>query len=335
MTRPVSQSIVASLGSRELLFALAVVTIWTFSRVILGHAPPQADPRTIELAVTIDLTVTITALWYLLVVRARGWPALTAAPVFLASIATAGLVLPDGRKAVLETFHWLAIPVELLLLSIVAFRARRASRAFREADEPDLFQRIRTASRTIAPGRAADAIAYEVTLLWHAVARRIPTLEAGPGERILTSHRRAAYGTVVAALLIAVVVEAVAVHFLLAIWTPTGAWVATALSVYGALWLVGDYRAIRARPSVVGPDRLHLRLGLRWEVEVPVDAIESVESGLDDDADVRMVLPAAKGVTLTLSRPVEAVGPYGMRRRVETVSIGLDEPGALTGLDTT
>lgn len=312
---------------REAVFAAAAVTIWVSARAILGAAPGAEERRALEIAVTVDLTVTLTALWYLLVVRGRGWPALTTAPVFLASTGIAGLVLPEGRQGALEAFHWLAIPVELLLLGTIAVRARRARTSFRRS-AGDLYDRIRVAARSVAPGRAADAMAYEVAILVHAFARRLSPVEPGPGERAITSHRTAAYGTVVLGLGIVVAVEAVAVHFLLRMWSPTAAWVLTGLSIYSVVWLVGDWRAIRARPSVVGRGLLRLRLGIRWEVDVPRAAIESVEPGLVEDADLKLTLPAAKGVTLRLHEPVEAIGPYGIRRRARSIALALDDPDA-------
>lgn len=166
-------------------------------------------------------------------------------------------------------------------------------------------------------------------MLWHAFARRLPPVEPGAGEVVLTSHRRAAYGTLVAAFLIIVAVETAAVHFLVQMWSPLAAWGLTALSVYAAIWLVGDWRAIRARPSVLGPDRLRLRLGLRWEVDVPRAAIEAVEPGLSGETDLGLVLPASKGATLRLTEPVEVLGPYGIRRRARTIAVTLDEPRLL------
>lgn len=255
--------------------------------------------------------------------------ALTTAPFFLASIAVAWVVLPDGRRGALEAFEWLAIPVELLLLATIVVRARRARRAFRGAEAPDLRERVRIAAAEVAPGRVAEILAYEVAMLWHAFARRLPPVEPGAGEVVLTSHRRAAYGTLVAAFLIIVAVETAAVHFLVQMWSPLAAWGLTALSVYAAIWLVGDWRAIRARPSVLGPDRLRLRLGLRWEVDVPRAAIEAVEPGLSGETDLGLVLPASKGATLRLTEPVEVLGPYGIRRRARTIAVTLDEPRLL------
>ena len=74
----------------------------------------------------------------------------------------------------------------------------------------------------------------------------------------------------------ALVAETIALHFLVARWSEVAAWVLTGVSVYGAVWLVGDYRACVARRIEVTEESLRLRLGLRWEAEIPYSAIAEI-----------------------------------------------------------
>ena len=56
------------------------------------------------------------------------------------------------------------------------------------------------------------------------------------------------------------------------------AWIVTVLDLYGVLWLVGDYHALRLRPTRIDDDTLVLSYGLRWRASIPLDAIGSVET---------------------------------------------------------
>lgn len=47
-------------------------------------------------------------------------------------------------------------------------------------------------------------------------------------------------------------------------------WSLTGISLYTLVWMIGDWRALRLRTSTVTPDSIQLRLGTRWEVEIPL-----------------------------------------------------------------
>src|SRR5205814_1279247 len=80
----------------------------------------------------------------------------------------------------------------------------------------------------------------------------------------------------VACILAMIGFESIGMHLLVQIWSVKAAWIVTALDVYGALWLIGDYHALRLRPTYAKDGILHLRYGLRWNVEIPFDQIEAV-----------------------------------------------------------
>ena len=90
------------------------------------------------------------------------------------------------------------------------------------------------------------------------------------------------------------------------------------------------------RPIRVTRDRLELRFGLRWTASVPLDAVRSV--GAPDDAArrgrdrLKAVLLGRPDRRIELSRPVEAVGLYGIVRGVTTIDLQLDDPERLDAL---
>lgn len=289
--------------------ALVAAAVLTAARQAVALAPFTEHPGLLSAAATLDVTVVLTLLCWWILGRSFGWSALALVPLFLATLVLASRVLPDGTAA-LRALHLAAVPLELVA---VAWAVRRA--------------------RT--PGRLHDVLAYEAEVLGTALGGwRRPALPA----EALTVHRKAAWGAVVGALLLVTAAEVAAVHVVVSRWSTTLAWVFTALGLYGALWLLGDWKACRARPLVLEGGTLSIRFGLRWKVDVPVDRIASVRvasgPGLATESapDLRLALPGAELVVLELDRPVTAVGIYGLRREARTLALGLDEPRRLADL---
>ncbi len=163
-----------------------------------------------------------------------------------------------------------------------------------------------------------------------------PATAADPAT--LTYHRKTAYGAIVFVLLLATLAEVPAVHFLVRQWSERAAWLLTGLGLYGVLWIIGDWRASRTRPIRVEDGTLRVRFGLRWRLDIPLGAILEVrapttaEKSARDAVDLKLALAGASWMRLELDRPVQARGPYGMRREVRTLGLGLDEPDRLRTL---
>jgi hypothetical protein len=51
-------------------------------------------------------------------------------------------------------------------------------------------------------------------------------------------------------------------------WSTLAAWIFTMGNVYGALWLIADYRPTVLRPILVSDDGVLIRAGLRGSVRV-------------------------------------------------------------------
>jgi hypothetical protein len=124
-------------------------------------------------------------------------------------------------------------------------------------------------------------------------------------------------------------VEGLAAHFLVYAFCPRAAWVLAASNVYALVWLAAAYQAARLRPVSLTDERLVVRTSLLWTVDVPRELLAAV-SLTDPGRRGRGVLRAAVGIApavwITLARPVTARGPFGVRRRVTTLALYVDEP---------
>lgn len=318
-------------------FALACAAVYGASFYVAGRLPQSASPGALAVGLTLDLTVVVPLLYYALLVRGRGWPAVTTGLVFVASLIAAEWVVPAGHQSLLRAMQWGGGLVEAGLAGYVLLRAGRTLHRLRRvsgaAAEPDLLTRWRGACRQAFDVRAvADAFAYEAAVLYYAASllRRAPQPKV-PGS--FSYHRTNGYGAVVGAILMAALAELAAGHVLLQMWSATAAWVHLALSAYGVVWLLGDFQGMRARPIRLAEGALLVRTGLRWSVRLPYAQIASVASTRREPAGagpdhLSAVAFGSPQFLIRLHAPVKAEGPYGMTKRVASLTLRVDETAA-------
>ena len=125
--------------------------------------------------------------------------------------------------------------------------------------------------------------------------------------------------------------ELVGVHFLLRSWSETAALVHIALSLYGTIWLVGDYRAMRRRPHELRATGLRVRYGLRWDLEATWDQVSLVRrtrQAVPGDSYLSTVPIGSPRWVVDLCEPTHATGPYGITREVRHVGLIVDDAEA-------
>lgn len=311
-------------------FLTAAAAVYTLGAAILRALPGFDHPERIAAAVAFDLTVTVTLLAWLLPVRAGRWPKAALVPIFFAGVAVTRALAPPEAAITATALAGLAVGGEALLLVWVALRARRGVAAARGA-AGDLMGRVREGVRAAVWHRAvAEALAFEIAVLTYAFGgRRAPHVP--DGCQAFGDSQRTPYGPVVGALGLVVLAETVPLHFLVARWSGSAAWVVTALGLYALVYLVADWRAGAERPILLDAEWLVVRTGIRWTVEVPRAAIVAVErrAPVAGEKPLRAARLGAANVWIRLAEPVEAIGVYGRRRRVTTIALGVDQPDRL------
>ncbi len=310
-----------------LAFAAFAATAYLVGVLVVVPAlatAPQAE--TLALALVTDLVVLVPVAYAVLLVRAHGWRGRTLVPAIALSVLGAWLVLPPAHRGALG-----AVPILLPVLevgSVVAVVAALA-RAFRRDAEGDAYEKLLAATtRVLGEHAGSRAIAYEMAVFRYALGRA-----AAPawGAGVFSYRRSSGYGAVLAGVGLAAVAELVGGHLLIRhLWGGTAALVHLLVSGYAILWLLGDWRSLGARPIRLADGVLHVRCGLRWSVDVPIDdvaAVYHVRRALPTDAPLLDASPLRRPqFLLDLSRSVVASGPYGLQREVTRVALGVDEP---------
>lgn len=313
-------------------FALLAAAVYAAELLAAGQIQGSPAPRVLAAAIVFDLAIALPAAYWWMFVRGRA-PAVRMAPVVALSVAGAWLVLPAEQRGMIASARLLIIPLEVAAVGLVV---RAIVRSLRSGEHGgDAVARISAAARAALPYRAAaDAVAYEITLFYMALLswRARPAVPAD--ARAFSSHRRSGYAGLVFAVCVASVVEGVGVHLLAARWSPAAAWILTAISAYGVVWMVGDLQAVRLRPTLVSADGLHVRVGLRWEVCIAWSEIESLEPRgraafpRRAPGHLRATPAGEPGFIVTLRHPMRVRGPYGITRTVTTLGIAADDPHA-------
>jgi hypothetical protein len=313
LTRSRTQSIImggVALGALYLV-GFAIIASATFA-----HAPDR-----IAFGVTLDLTVTATLIvWWFGVRRAAlpGWIALAAFSwgVFVARAwvpnAPISMLIAVGGVAEVITVCWLLLRIRLVV---------RTARAARDVGPIGSIEAGLIAAGI--PARVAAIFASEVAVVVLALTgwfRRAP--------RGAISMRSTGWLVVAGLIGFLVIVETIVTHILLAMASPLVAWIATAGSAYLLLWLIADAHAIRLHPVAIRGRTLHVTIGVRWRVAIPLAAIASV-------TEIRTVPEGAQNLALleptvlvTLRAPVEIRGLLGVRRRADRIALTIDDPKA-------
>ncbi|MFQ5569798.1 MAG: hypothetical protein ACE5G0_09000 [Rhodothermales bacterium] len=316
-----------------LVFGLALSTIYPVALLIASGVSRFEQPHLLAAALTLDVTIVVPLLYYVLLVRRNGWPLITVAPVFLLSLVAASFIIPRDHQELLTLLQYLAAPLELLLLGYVGIRIARTARRFRTTSgDLDVMIRLQESLReTLHVPTAANVLAFEIGLIYYALfSWRAPRPDE-PKHFTFSYHKKNGYITVVAGIMVAMLIELIGLHLLLLWWNPTVAWIASALTLYGILWLLGDVQAVRLRPIRIEEEALLIRIGLRWTIRVPFEAITWVRP-VEGKPVVRKTPGYLAALVLgtphyliKLKTPIVAHGLYGIRKQVSLIGLALDD----------
>lgn len=294
----------------------------------LAHTP---HPYPVDVAICLDLALTIPAAWYLLMVRTGLRSAATVPLIAMIGLWRASLLFPSIVPGKL----WIGAGLEVALLGtlIMGLRAARlASAAFDDADPVD---RLRAAvTHLFSPqtmnrsdSLPAKAMATEFSVFYYAFGWKLKP-HIPPASRAFTLHERSGANVLIGCLAAISLLEITPVHLLLNHWFPAKpfiAWIATGLSLWGAVWMLALCRAFALRPTVVAPDSITVRFGLLFRVKIPAASIATLEY-INAPDGVRVVPKATPAsVYIRFREPLNAEFPGGFTRPIEAIGLSADD----------
>jgi hypothetical protein len=313
--------------SHALLFLGILGGVYATALTLTDHLPHLEGSGAIAIGLTMDMVVVVPLAFYLLIVRRYGLSVLTLAPVLILSVIAGSSILPASHQQTLHALEGLVALMEISLVSWIAWRAARALRSARRDGMADPLEQFRRAAfELLQNDRRAGIFATEIGVFYYSLGAWRARPHAPAGTSAFSHHRRSGQAAIVFALLLLMLVEGIAVHFLLLIWSSVAAWLFTAGTLYGALWLIADYRATVLRPILIDDETVLLRAGLRWTVRVPRANLSAFSRRKPEPGKeiLSLTFMSTPSLWLTLSDSLPAQGPYGFQRPVRAIGIQPD-----------
>ena len=231
-----------------------------------------------------------------------------------------------------DDLRWVLMIAVAALEIVVMTLLLRSLYRLRHADSPE--QAIsETVRRFIGERWIARLMAMEFGMWYYALLswRRKAPLRF-EGDEFFPSWRHQGNASNQKGFLWLIGAEIPIAHVLLSLWRPHVALVVTALSVYGWLWLLGEYRATLLRPVSLDDRNLYLRYGLLGNETVPVAAIASVQPcsvrPRRRSGQRRHAAGGTPNVWLRLRDDTQIDHVFGSAR-VHTIVLAVDDPGRL------
>lgn len=307
----------------------------------LGRHPPAAlvvpGSDAPEWPILIDLLL-VAPLVYLVLFCREGHKAwLKAAAIALAGISIAGWIVPEANQHLLASLRQLRNALAALALGgeilLAAVLARAVIRVLGERSDPE-HAVSRVLRERFGDTPVARLLAFEVRMWFWALFGSARRELRFAGDAHFGTHRKDGHASNQQGFLLLIGAEIPLVHGLLAVfWSHAAACAVTALSLWGFVFLLGEYRASLRRPISISDSALHIRYGLGAELVVPLQRIAEVarhgshvprrRAGV-----LRYCEAGAPNVRLELSPPLQVAGVFGGERPIERIYLGVDDVGA-------
>lgn len=313
-------------------FAVAVVALLTVEIVAAAHLEAAGKPTLMGAAITVDLILGLPALAWWLVLRRTRVGLVAIVPVVLVAVVLADVLVPAPHDTAVVVLQRMLPAVEVAVVAYAVWHLRAVIAVYRQLRPAAVYgyDAVESAARqTLGGGRVLSVALTELAMLGLAILGWRRHYDAPAGATSYSVYRQSGYTGMLVLLCGTAAIEIVAVHLLVRRWSDLVAWTLTALSIYGVLWLLGDYHAVRLQPHVVDDRYLHVRTGLRWRVDVPLDAVRDVRRWRTDDDEITSVaLLGDPNVVVELDCSVIVEGMFGIRRQARALGLTVDDPDA-------
>lgn len=313
------------------IFLVLAIALYAYGIASASHIPFELEAVLLPL----DFMVGIPAAFYLVIVRKRRITPLAVLPVIWLGYGLSVLALDLPDAGILPALLAGLVPVEI---AIALWEIRRITCIFKaaKAENSDPLQWFYAATLYLVHKETpARMMAAELSVWYYALFswRKRPSIEVG--EKAFSYHNAGGYMNMMLGLGLAFPVEIVAMHMLLAQWSVAAATVATLLSAYAAIWLIGDARARILRPAVLKDNELRIECGIQMQALIQLDDI--AEIGNCKPMNVSKADKLNYGtfyqanVWITTNRHVKVRTLLGTKQ-VRAIGISLDDPKAFTSL---
>lgn len=321
-------------AARRQRVSLVVFCVLGLVLYIYGVVSASYIPSHIEgVALPLDFMVGIPIGFYLLVIRPRKLTLLSVIPVIWVGYGLSTFALGSPEAGILPYLLAALVPIELAIAARECLEIGKVYKRAKKTSSDPMVWFKETMQHLVRKDTPASMAAAELSVWYYALLSWRKKPYALSDEKAFSYHNAGGYMNMMLGLALAFPVEIIGVHILISQWNIVAACVVTVLSVYAAVWLLGDARARVIRPVAVGDECVRLECGIQMEAVISLPDIEKIclfEGQIDalarsDKLNYGTFYQA--NVWLVTKRPIEVRTMLGTKR-IRAIGLSLDDPKA-------
>jgi len=282
-----------------------------------------------ELIMGIAYDLTLTApIAYLILIWNKKIPRITVAPIFILGLGLATFLLPENQH-VQGITTWLFPIVELAIMSTIGYQVIQFRKKYRYQASTDFLSTFRHVAKEVTGNaRIANVMATEAAVFHYAFFNWRKSKVA---DNAFTYHQKSGTNGLIWGLIMVILVETIALHFLVASWSVLFAWVVTGSSIYLAVQLFAHLKSLAKRPILIEKNHLSIKYGLFADATISFEEIERVEvfkQEVTGDGIKKIALlgdAEAHNIRLILKKEVPVIGVYGLTKSYHTLLFFVDD----------
>ncbi len=314
------------------LFVSAATAILATLYFIINSQLFTQDNTYLTLGVTLDFVLTIPLLYYILMIRTKKMPWASILVLYLFVVLIASIFIPKTHQTFLHWFEMSLILTEGLLVTIAIFKIRSILAQYRieKSINPDFIIALNNTITKVL-GRSIPLMVSEIAMFHYTFLFWKLPVEALPHHKIFTVHKKSAAPALIGALIMATVVEMIAVHVLVSRWNETVALVLLFLSAYSLIFLIGYAISIVKRPVLLDNNQLLIRIGAMYSGTIHLNNIKSIQLVKKIDEKDKSILNLASfllvtpNIVIELNEPVTFTGVYNIKKTTLKVALFIDD----------
>jgi hypothetical protein len=259
-----------------ILTAFAILGAGLF---LMHHVNPQKGGAAAT-GFMIDLVITFPVAYYFLIIRSFKQKLWRIMLVITCCCGVAYLILPAEQRGYIVQLRKLTAGLELGMLIYCISKIRHIKKAYNklQAEFPDVaFNLHKSMALVLGDGILVKIMASEITIMRFGLLCFKREKQIAPEIKRFSIYKESGYAALFGVIMAVSVIEMVAFHLFLNRYSPIAAAIVTILSIYGCLFITGDFSALTKSPVLLLENKLLLRAGLRWRALVELDNIASVE----------------------------------------------------------
>lgn len=315
-------------SSLRLFFFLAISTfILGISFWLMQSRHFELNKGLLAIGSSLDMVVLIPLAYYF-TIRKTSISKLSTVPVSVLCLILAYQIIPAEHQTTLFYLELLIAPLELVILGLLVINVGKISKSVKNSGHglrtfPETLKQV-LLNKGVSP-LVSNLVTTESSLFYYAFFGWKKPALLKTGE--FSNYKASGYKSVFVTILFLLPIETVALHFWLASYSHVVAWVLTGISIYSVFFILGDRNAVYHRPNSLGEKSMFLSTGIRWQVELPYNQIESLDQREGDETKEKFLNFSTFGhgnLVIKLKSPITVRGLYGIKKTTETLVLSID-----------